>query len=105
MIVKMKWRDPTIKWDRLDMDFQCKIYRAYGVLDREGDDFIVHSMFTDSLDDHDRVVVCRVPKGCVIEIEKVTGWRKLDIEKCKVGKKEEMSDKVQPNNSDTQQGK
>ena len=75
MIVKMKWRDPTIKWDRMDLDFQCKTYRAYGVLDRDGDDFIVHSMFTDALDDHDRVCVCRVPKGCVISITKMTEER------------------------------
>lgn len=105
MIVKMKWRDPTIKWDRLDMDFQCKTYRAYGVLDREGDDFIVHSMFTDELDDHDRVVVCRVPKGCIISITKLTEARELNVEKCKVGKKEEMGDEVQPDNSNAQSGK
>lgn len=104
MIVKMKWRDPTIKWGRLDLDFQCKTYRAYGVLDRDGDDFIVHSMFTDELDDFDRVVVCRVPKSCVISITKMTEERELNVEKCRIGKKEELGDKVQHNNSSLQSG-
>lgn len=87
MVVRIQWRDPTVKWDRLDLEFNCKIYQAYGVIQIEGDDYLLHPVFTTDLEGHDRVVAVRVPKSSVILMEKVTGWRKITEEE--IGKKME----------------